>query len=440
MSLDIATLRRRLQKALGKEFSVGDLLGEGGFAAVFRVRQPALNRDVAVKVLDLGQTPSPGLAERFVREARTSAQLEHPHIVPIYKVGGYKNEVLYIVMRCVDGPSVRQLIETHRRLSVADAAGCAHAHGVVHRDVKPDNILLDGAGHVLVTDFGIAKAAQEASASQLTTEGMVVGTPHYMSPEQATGERVDARSDIYALGVVLYQLLAGVPPFDGESAQSILMKQATAEPVPIRRVRSDVPQALAAVLDRMLAKDPAERYQSADELSHALVAALPTAAKENVRLGPGLVVGAVRAVVGLAAVAALVVVAATLLSKPPRVALSAPVPDSLVQALRHQGAVARGDVPLYVFAPQGADDTTLLVVARHTVAIVTPHGVRTYARDSVHARYGLTVRGGLAVRLVLAVSLSRRDTVFRSLSARDVYGLVPRLRQLLGAVPARRTL
>jgi serine/threonine-protein kinase len=450
MSLDIATLRRRLQKALGKEFSVGDLLGEGGFAAVFRVRQPALNRDVAVKVLDLGLTPSPGLAERFVREARTSAQLEHPHIVPIYKVGGYKNEVLYIVMRCVDGPSVRQLIETHRRLSVADAAriarqvadalGCAHAHGVVHRDVKPDNILLDGAGHVLVTDFGIAKAAQEASASQLTTEGMVVGTPHYMSPEQATGERVDARSDIYALGVVLYQLLAGVPPFDGESAQSILMKQATAEPVPIRRVRSDVPQALAAVLDRMLAKDPAERYQSADELSHALVAALPTAAKENVRLGPGLVVGAVRAVVGLAAVAALAVVAATLLSKPPRVALSAPVPDSLVQALRHQGAVARGDVPLYVFAPQGADDTTLLVVARHTVAIVTPHGVRTYSRDSVHARYGLTVRGGLAVRLVLAVSLSRRDTVFRSLSARDVYGLAPRLRQLLGAVPARRTL
>src|SRR5207237_259289 len=153
MSLDLATLRRRLQKALGKEFSVGDLLGEGGFAAVFRVRDKAQDRDVAVKVLDLGLMPSPGLAERFVREARTSGQL-------------------------------------------------------------------DGAGHVLVTDFGIAKAAQEASASQLTTEGMVVGTPHYMSPEQATGERVDGRSDIYALGVVLYQMLAGTPPFEGESAQS----------------------------------------------------------------------------------------------------------------------------------------------------------------------------------------------------------------------------
>src|SRR5437879_12908452 len=186
MSLDLATLRRALRKALGKQFTVGDLLGERGFAAVFRVRDHAQNRDVAVKVLDLGLTPSPGLAERFVREARTSGQLEHPHIVPIYKVGGYKNEVLYIVMRCVDGRSVRQLLEREQRLSVvyaariarqvADALGYAHGRGLVPRAVEPDNVLLDGSGHVLVTDFGIAKAAQEASASQLTTEGMVVGT------------------------------------------------------------------------------------------------------------------------------------------------------------------------------------------------------------------------------------------------------------------------
>src|SRR5438093_1452361 len=251
MSLDISTLRQRLQEALGAEFIVGDLLGEGGFAAVFRVREKRARRDVAVKVVDLGLTPSPSLATRFVREARTVARLEHPHIVPIYKVGGYQNEVLYIVMRCVDGPSLRQLLERKRRLSVrkaatigrqvADALGYAHRYGVVHRDVKPDNILVDTGGHVLVTDFGIAKAAQQAS-SQLTTEGMVVGTPQYMSPEQATGESLDARSDIYSLGILLYQMLTGLAPFDGESAQSILMKQATANHAPIGDHRDDVPQ------------------------------------------------------------------------------------------------------------------------------------------------------------------------------------------------------
>src|SRR5881296_2318514 len=288
MSLDLITLRRRLQKALGKKFTVGSVLGEGGFAAVFRVRDDTLGHDVAVKVLDLGLTPSPGLAERFVREARTSARLEHPHIVPIYKVGGYKNEVLYIVMRCLDGPSLRQLLEKHQRLSlrdsariarqVADALGHAHLHGIVHRDVKPDNILLDSAGHVLVTDFGIAKAAQEASVSQLTTEGMVVGTPQYMSPEQATGDKLDARSDIYSLGILLYQMLAGEPPFDGDSAQAILMKQATADPTPVREHRSDVPAPLATVVARMLTKDRAERYQTAAEASAALVEAVPAAA------------------------------------------------------------------------------------------------------------------------------------------------------------------
>src|SRR5947207_14636788 len=150
MSLDISTLRQRLQQALGDEFTVGALLGEGGFAAVFRVREQRQRRDVAVKVVDLGLTPSPSLAVRFVREARTVARLEHPHIVPIYKVGGYQNEVLYIVMRCVDGPSLRQVLAQKKRLSVrkaaqiarqvADALGYAHRRGVGHRDVKRDTL------------------------------------------------------------------------------------------------------------------------------------------------------------------------------------------------------------------------------------------------------------------------------------------------------------
>src|SRR3989449_5473185 len=221
-------------------------------------------------------------------------------------------------MRCVDGPSLRQLLEKERRLTIGDAAriarqvadalAYAHGRGIVHRDVKPDNILIDSTGRVVVTDFGIAKAA-EAAASQLTTEGMVVGTPQYMSPEQATGERTDGRSDVYSLGVVLYQMLAGEPPFNGESAQSILMKQATATPVPITRMRSDVSQPLAAVLDRMLAKDPAERYQTAEEVSRALVGALPTAARDRVKLRYGWMSTAIKSLVGVGMVGCLVVVA-----------------------------------------------------------------------------------------------------------------------------------
>src|SRR5437764_632617 len=331
-------------------------------------------RDVAVKVVDLGLTPSPSLAVRFVREARTVARLEHPHIVPIYKVGGYQNEVLYIVMRCVDGASLRQLLEKKQRLSVrkaatiarqvADALGYAHHYGVVHRDVKPDNILLDRGGHVLVTDFGIAKAAQEATVSQLTTEGMVVGTPQYMSPEQATGDKLDARSDIYSLGILLYQMLAGEPPFDGESAQSILMKQATADPPPIHDHRGDVPAPLTAALDRMLAKDPAERYQTAEAASRALVEAVPAAAGVTGPERAGMPRVAIRSVVGLVVLAAVGLVALTLLGTPPRLSVAAPIPDSVVQALRRQRVLAPGDVAQYVFNPAGADDTTFLIVAR----------------------------------------------------------------------------
>jgi serine/threonine protein kinase len=444
MPLDIATLRRRLQAALGDEFTVRTLLGEGGFAAVFRVRDKRGRRDVAVKVLDLGLTPSPSLAERFVREARTIARLEHPHIVPIYKVGGHRNEVLYIVMRCVNGASLRQLLEKRRRLSVRDAAriarqvadalGYAHGHGVVHRDIKPDNILLDSKGHVLVSDFGIAKAAQEAS-TQLTTEGMVVGTPQYMSPEQATGERVDTRSDIYALGIVLYQMLAGAPPFDGEWAPSILMKQATAVPTPIQRVRSDVPAELAAVLDRMLAKDPAERYQTVDEASRALVEVVPTAARERVRVRrrSGLSV-TIRSLAGLGVTGVagcLVVVAFATFSAPPKLSLSAPVPDSITQTLQRRRVLAAGDAAEYVFVPRGAEDSVMFLVARRHVVVATPGHVRSYGRDTVRPGYGMGWRDGVQFRLVLGLPGGRGDTVYRSLSLRDIYEMAPRLQRLL---------
>ncbi len=451
--MDLAALQQRLQKALGQEFTVGPLLGQGGFAAVFRVRDTTLNRDVAVKVLDIDLAPSPTLAERFLREAQTIARLEHPHIVPIYKVGRHK-EVLYIIMRCIDGASLRQLLGVHKRLSagdaarmarqVADALAYAHSHEIVHRDIKPDNILLDRSGHVLVTDFGIAKAAQAAqggSGEQLTTEGMIIGTPQYMSPEQAAGDKVDGRSDIYSLGIVLYQMLSGEPPFDGDSSASILAKQLTQAPVPIRRSRTDVPEELAFVLERMLQKNPARRFQTAKEVSQALIDALPTAARDRVRLPfrRRLASMAFKSLLGLgvagclafiAFVAGAAVVAYTVFSKAPKIVAVAPVPDSLTRMLRERRALGPGDVAEYVYQPGGQEDTTMFVVTRRRAMVVTTHQVRSYARDSVRVGLNLDFRGGFFFRLILRRG-ALPDTVYRSLSFRDFLTLGPRLDQLL---------
>jgi hypothetical protein len=460
MSLDLSRLRTRLQKALGSEFKVGALLGEGGFAAVFRVRDKAQRREVAVKVVDLGLTPSPELAERFVREARTVAQLEHEHIVPIYKVGGYRNEVLYIVMQCVDGPSLRQLLDKRKRLPIDDAVkiarqvaaalGYAHRERVVHRDVKPDNILLDADGRVLVTDFGISKAAEAASsAQQLTTEGMVVGTPQYMSPEQATGDKVDTRSDIYSLGIVLYQMLAGSVPFDGESVQSILMKQATGDPTPIRQLRPEVSAELAAVVDRMLAKDPGERFGTAAVLDAALAAAVtPPGGRRREEGRPG--VRKTGKSITFLSLGALVAGGAALTwmlwDRPPKIDMKAPVSDSLNTALRRRGILAQEDTAVFAFRPGGDQDVALFVVAQRRVVVAALHRLRGYPRDSV--AYTLAPRWGVRPRFVfiLRPARARPDTVFESLSprgmwriARGVEGLLPgefRLGPL--HVPSRR--
>ena len=454
--MDLEALQQRLQQTLGQEFTVGPLLGQGGFAAVFRVRDTSLNRDVAVKVLDLELAPSPTVGERFLREAQTIARLEHPHIVPIYKVGR-QEEVFYIIMRCIDGPSLRHLLGAHKRLSVGDAAriarqvadalGYAHAHNIVHRDIKPDNILLDKSGHVMVTDFGIAKAAQAAAGgagdAQLTSEGMIVGTPQYMSPEQASGDKLDGRSDIYSLGIVLYAMLAGAPPFDGPSSAAILAKQLTQAPPPIRRERSDVSEELAVVLDRMLAKDPAKRYQTATEVSRALVDALPTAARNRVQvpLRRRLRTMLFKSLLGLsvagcllfvAFVAGAAVVAYTVFSKPPKIAARTPFPDSLARALRARRILAAGDAPLFAYQPGGQEDSTLLLITRRRATVVTRGQVRSYSRDSVQAHMGLDFHGGLAFRLIISGTRAAQvsDTVFRSLSFRDMLEIGPQLNRL----------
>jgi len=452
--MDLEDLQKRLQRALGSEFTVGALLGQGGFAAVFRARDNVLNRDVAVKVLDVELAPSAVVAERFLREAQTVARLEHPHIVPIYKVGR-QEEIFYLIMRCIDGPSLGQLLETQKRLpigdaaritrQVADALAYAHSHEIVHRDIKPDNILLDKSGHVLVTDFGIAKAAQAAKekksgGSTLTSEGTVVGTPEYMSPEQAAGDPLDGRSDIYSLGVVLYQMLSGAPPFQGPSSAAILAQVLTEAPEPIRRHRPDVPEEMAVVLDRMMDKKRAKRFQLASEVSRALVGALPTAARDRVHIPlrrrlrsmfyRSLVgLGVAGCLLSIAAAGGAALVAYYVFSKPPRLVAHAPLPDILARTLRARHALLPGDVGLFVYRPAGQEDTTLLLLTRHRTVVLTPHEVRSYARDSVQRHMDVIPHGGLAFRLVIygGHSGAVADTVYRSLSFRDMMQIRPQL-------------
>ena len=248
---------------------------------VYRARDERLQRRVAIKVLPPELAFQQDIRERFTREAQTAARLSHPHIVPIHSVGEGQG-LVYFVMGYVDGESVAARIrrrgslpvEEARRIMMetADALSAAHAMSVIHRDIKPDNILLEGTrGRVMVTDFGIAKALSATSGATLTGIGVAIGTPAFMSPEQAAGERdIDGRSDLYSLGVVTYQMLTGALPFNAPSVAGILMKQIT-EPAPDLRIkRPDTPEDLAQAVGRCLEKDPEGRWATADALRRAL--------------------------------------------------------------------------------------------------------------------------------------------------------------------------
>jgi len=284
----VADLRDRLQSALGSTYVIERELGGGGMSRVFLADEVRLGRRVVVKVLppELAAGVS---AERFEREIQLAAKLQHPHIVPLLTAGA-KGDLLYYVMPHIAGESLRARIAHERALpigetvrilhDVCDALAYAHAHGVVHRDVKPDNVLLSGK-HALVTDFGVAKAVSNSSgagAGTLTSLGMALGTPAYMAPEQAAGDpNVDYRADLYAVGALGYELLAGRTPFGGLSPQGMLAAQVTATPDPITQHRDSVPPALAALIMRCLAKQPADRPQSAEQLLGDLEAmATPT--------------------------------------------------------------------------------------------------------------------------------------------------------------------
>jgi len=276
--------RRRVQNALGESFQVLRLLGQGGFAEVWAASDLKLKRQVAVKVLRGDLVVSAALSERFRREAEAVAKLRHPNIVPIYQVGEGAG-LSYYVMPLIEGESLRHRMEQGplaiadaRRIleEVAGALSVAHKAGIIHRDIKPDNIMLEGEeARAVVMDFGIAKALSEGEAG-LTGTGMIVGTPHYMSPEQASGEKtVDSRSDIYSLGIVAYQMVAGELPFAGDSAQEVLVKQISAKPKPLDAVRPDTPVELSEAVMKCLRKAPAERWNTAGELAAAVRPAAP---------------------------------------------------------------------------------------------------------------------------------------------------------------------
>ncbi|MDQ2669705.1 MAG: protein kinase [Gemmatimonadota bacterium] len=275
------SLPARLAEALGGAYTIEGEIGRGGMGVVYRARDERLQRRVAIKVLPPELAFQAEIRERFTREAQTAARLSHPNIVPIHTVGE-GNGLVYFVMGYVDGESVGGRIKRRGRLPVeevrrimretADALGAAHAVGIVHRDVKPDNILLEGTrGRVMVTDFGIAKALSGASSATLTGAGVAIGTPSFMSPEQAAGERdIDGRSDLYSLGIVSYQMLTAELPFSAPTVAGILMKQIT-EPAPmVTAKRSDVPEDLALAIARCLEKDPENRWPTADALRRAL--------------------------------------------------------------------------------------------------------------------------------------------------------------------------
>ncbi len=260
-----------IRDTLAAEYEILEELGRGGMAIVFRAREKALDREVAVKVLPFSLAFDAEFVERFQREARTAAQLEHPNIIPIYRVGR-SGQVIFFVMKLVRGGSLATLLQGGGRLPPADirrilvesgrALNYAAEKGIVHRDIKPDNIMFDEHGACVITDFGIAKAA---SGQRLTGTGMSIGTPHYMSPEQARAQETDGRSDIYSLGVVAYQALLGQVPYDGEDSFSIGYKHIM-EPIPEPVLNTADERRLYAVIRKMIAKDPADRFQTGLDL------------------------------------------------------------------------------------------------------------------------------------------------------------------------------
>src|SRR5678816_4336997 len=268
----------QLKNSLADRYDIEREIGAGGMATVYLAQDLRHHRHVAVKVLN----PELGAVlgeERFLAEIRVTANLQHPNLLPLFDSGA-ADGLLYYVMPFVDGESLRARLDREKQLpvdeavrmavAIANALAYAHSHGVIHRDLKPENILLQ-SGQPVIADFGIALAVSNAGGSRITQTGLSLGTPQYMSPEQATGDRViDARADIYSLGAMTYEMLTGEPPHTGNTSQAVIARMLTEKPRPIRTTRAAVPEYVEATVQRALEKLPADRFASVKEYAEGL--------------------------------------------------------------------------------------------------------------------------------------------------------------------------